>query len=750
MDELISVQLKPLTDAEIPMVLRWRNHPLVRKVMFSDHEISLDEHLAWWKKTCDDSIRQDLLFYYNGQPRGVIYFFDIDLVEQRCHWGFYLDSEQLSGSSEQLKIWLALEQSAINYAFETLAVQSLICETFEFNRAVHQIHKKFGFKEINRISHEKDGQDEIVVVMALKKESTGQECDVSVKAVSIPPVLQLAFLGSANWELVGREFVRLYSEAIGENAEIFPIPFGQYRHQIWDEKSELLTNKLDYYVFCERLEDLYETPFTIFDFSKREALEQHFNEYCHLIKNARDRLTGTFFVLDFVPVKPFLSSLEEASYESESVLGFVESLNTRLEQVCNNIPDCFLVRLSALVGRFGANFANPGKYWYLARSPFSATFATELNREILKFILVLRGQTARVVVVDLDNTLWGGGIGDDGLDGVNVGGDFPGNVFVEIQQTLKSLRGRGMALAICSKNTETVAQEVFQKHPSMVLKLGDFTSTRINWRDKTENLREIAAEIGVGLSSLCFLDDSPYERDAVRQMLPEVIVPELPQDITLWSSFILSCPHLAAFRPTQEDLKRVKNYEIRAKIKNDATTFKEKEDYWRSLGMKLFFYQYGKTNKQRVLQLLSKTNQFNMTTRRHAEKDLELLVSEGADIIPIGLADKYSDEEIIGLIILIPTSEVQTMVIETFLLSCRVLGRSVETGILGWICTHLSKRGITRLEGLFFETERNLPAASVYKYHGFEAVDPSRFRLSLKTSPVVQPEWFQFSEEAPQ
>lgn len=740
------MKLKLLTEADLPMVLRWRNHPEVRRVMFTDHEISLEEHLAWWEKTRHDPSRQVFLFYYAGRPAGVVNFFEIDPQQQSCHWGFYLDNAQCREHTERLKVWLGLEQAAIEHAFTVIGADALYCETLELNRPVHQIHRKFGFEEVEWLCRDKNGRPENVIVMALRKK-TFMKPEAQASGEQKAAAVKLVFLGSANWDLIARDFVKRYREIAGEGAEIFPIPFGQYRQQLCDDHSALFAAAPDYCVFCERFEDLLESPFAVFDLSQGEGLEARFDAYLQQIEQARQRLPGTFFVYDLVPVRPFSATLEDVVYGASSVRSLIARLNARLETLCETLPDCHLVRLSALVEQHGARHADPGKYWYLGRIAFNGAFAGELNLLLIKTILALRGKTARVLVVDLDNTIWGGVIGDDGLQGIKVGGDFPGNVFVQIQQTLKALRERGLALAVCSKNTEAVAVEAFEKHPAMVLRLGDFTCSRINWSDKADNLREIAEEIGVGLSSLCFLDDSPYEREAIRQLLPEVIVPELPEDITLWPSFILDCPHLASLRLTQEDRERVKRYAIKAQITREAACFANKEDYWRSLEMRLFFHRLASTNLQRVLQLLAKTNQFNMTTRRHAEKDLERLNASGAEIIPIGLADRYSAQEIIGLIILTPAGDSpRGTLIETFLLSCRVLGRSVDTGILGWVCAHLKNQGVSVLEGLFHETPRNLPASRVYPEHGFADLGQGRYRLNLEDHPVALPQWFQITE----
>lgn len=739
---LKDVRLQPATEADLPMILRWRNHPRVRGVMFSNHVISPEEHQGWWLSVCEDPARQVMIFSVDEVPLGVVNYFDIDPQQRTCHWGFFLDSERNQNPGDRIAIWLALEQAAIDYAFNRIGATTLICETFESNIQVHQLHKKFGFEVVEQMVKERNGKDESVLVMALHKESGGcppPETEPTAKGERV------AFLGSANWDLVGCEFERTFREVTKREAAVFSVPFAQYRAQLWDAHSDLQAAELDYVILCERFEDFFDSAFSIFDGSQKSAFLERFDEYVDVIKTARQNLRGVLLVLDFVPVKPLPESLQAS--EVESVGAFVEAINLRLKHVCDDLADCYLVRLSTLVSHYGSRNADPQKFWHLARAPFSRDFASQLCRYLIKYLLALQGETVRVLVTDLDNTLWGGVVGDDGLENLKLGGDFPGSAFVEIQKTLKTLRNRGIALAVCSKNTERVAAEVFEKHPEMILKLDDFASVRINWRDKVQNLREIADEIGVGLSSLCFIDDSPYERAAVRQMLPEVIVPELPADATSWPVSILSHPYLASLSLTREDQIRAQQYESRARVKREAKKFSNKEDYWTSLKMKLFIHPLADWNKQRVLQLLSKTNQFNMTTRRYSEGDLDGLAQEGAMILAIGLADKFSQREIVGVLILKPGNEGTSVDIDSFLLSCRVLGRDVENGLLSWACRHYRELGFSQLTGRFIETPRNLPASRVYEDFGFKRVNAGYYRLDLKSNTWLRPDWFDVIEE---
>lgn len=740
--------LQPVTDSDLAFILKWRNHSEVRNVMFTDREIPMAEHMSWWEKTKVDPGRRVYLFLFRDQPVGVVNYFDIEPGQRRCHWGFYLDNGRDWASGERLDAWLALEQEVIDHAFGPLQCDTLVCETFAFNEHVLALHRKFGFKETRTFNRDKDGQAQPVVEMELDR-ATGRQPDPERVLREKGRAMPVAFLGSANWDLVAQDFEREYEAVTGEQAAAVPVPFGQYRTLLADADSTLRVANPDYCFFCERFEDLLEGPFSIFDASGRETVERKFADYLELIGAARKRMTSCFLVMDLAPVRPVAATLDSAPYEDDSEAGFVTSLNRRLAEFCGSLPDCHVVRLSSLVDTLGARQANPGKYWHLGRIPFQAAFVQVLNRRLIQTILALSGKTARVLVLDLDNTLWGGVIGDDGMSGIRLGGDYPGSVFVEVQETIKAFRNRGVALAICSKNTEAVALEAIGTHPGMRLRPDDFVVTKINWKDKADNIREIALEIGVGLSSICVVDDSPYERDAIRRMVPGVIVPEMPLDLTQWPAFLLDHPWLAGLRLTAEDRERVGRYKVRARIQKEEAGFGNKEDYWRSLGMHLCFHRFGEANQQRVLQLLSKTNQFNMTTRRYGEADLSRIRQEGGVIVPVGMSDKYSSPEIIGVLVLLHSGE-QALTVDSFLLSCRVLGRSVESGIVGWICNYAKDRRYRLLEGLFSATERNQPASGVYRDHGFADTGTGKWLLNIERASVALPEWFAVTDELDQ
>ncbi len=560
------------------------------------------------------------------------------------------------------------------------------------------------------------------------------------------PKLRLAYLGSANWDLIARDFPPRSQRLLGQAAEIAPIPFGQYRSLLWDEGSILRREPWDVWVFCERIEDLVDDVFMLDQPEVQQATAERISHYIETITAARALVRGLFLLLDLSPVRAVSTQLEDSTYAGDGVRAFVHRQNQRLLAAIATVPDCHLLRLTTLIEQIGVRQADPGKYWHFGRMPFSATLGSAINETILATLMALRGRTVRLLITDLDNTLWGGLIGEDGLKGIRLGSDFPGNVHLDLQRFLRALKVHGVALALCSRNTESIALDAIARHPEMLLRIEDFVARRINWGDKADNIRAMAAEIGVGLASVCFLDDSPYERDLVRRALPEVLVPELPQDTSEWVAWLVRSPFFVQVRLTAEDRGRAGRYQIRARVLQEAAGFANRSDYWRSLGMKLFFHRLSDQNLQRVLQLLAKTNQFNLSNRRHQETDLRRLEREGALIFAIGLADKLSEHELIGCVIIrLPADHSRPAEIESLVLSCRVLGRDVESAVLGWVCTVTRRSGYHQILGRLVRTERNQPAQALYPDHGFTP-DGDDFVLAIEERPVAIPDYFTIQE----
>jgi len=731
--------LKEVSIQDLDDMRRWRNSPEVRQVMFTDHQITKEEHLAWWDRVEFDITKKQLLFLWEGKGAGVVNIFDINQEKKECHWGFYLSSD-IADPLQRMKIWQLLEKEAIEYVFDDLGCDRLICESFEFNQPVIEMHKRFGFIEVSKEAHDKAGKAENVIVTELTKqryheyykESNSKLNEINFSRLSI----KIAFMGSSNLDFISSVF-RDKATAYNIHCESTDVPFGQYMMLVNDPESSIRKQPHDYFVFIERIEDFIKTNDTLTE-NILDDVQKRWTEYLNFIRNSRSQLTGVYLVGNPVSMTDWISSIDPNVEENVKINVVLDNMNQQLADLCAELPDTHIIDLSRLIRKVGNERAQPGKYWYMARAPFSAHFNECLSQNLVGMILSLEGKTARVIALDLDNTLWKGVIGDDGLEGIEVGGDYPGNVYQSIQSVFKVFRDRGIALVLCSKNTEEIAFEVFDKHPAMLLKKEDLTAWRINWVPKPENIRALSEELDLGLSSFCFIDDNPLEREEVSLSLPEVFVPELPKEISDWPDYIANLPELSDIGLTDEDRKRVDQYNIRTEIKRYETQSESRENFLLTLEMKVKMEPFSFENQQRILQLIKKTNQFNATTRRYSEIELKTLIKQG-ECFAVRLKDRLGSDEIIGVLIIV--FENSSARIDTLLLSCRVLGRGVETSVLSWLCNYLGGKNIDTIIGEIIPTEKNTPVRDIYSQHGFNSFSEKLFKLVLTDQEIKMPAW---------
>jgi FkbH-like protein len=335
--------------------------------------------------------------------------------------------------------------------------------------------------------------------------------------------------------------------------------------------------------------------------------------------------------------------------------------------------------------------------------------------------------------------LWGGVLGEDGREGLKLGGAYPGSAFQEFQRTLRSLARRGIALAVASKNDQDLALDMIANHPEMIIRLEDIVAHRISWQEKSQGIDDMLEELSLGKASCMFIDDNPVEREKVRRNLPDVVVPDMPLDAAEFSGWLLQSPYLECLGLTSSDLKRTEQYKARSVVNASRRKFSNIDDFYRDLQMHVRFEPFATDNQTRILQLLVKTNQFNATTRRHDASAIEALLQKKGEVYAIGAKDRYSAYELMGVIILEPSDG--RLHIDSFLLSCRILGRTLETAVLGFACERGKSLGASLLSAEIVQTERNTPVRDVYARHGFADVGAGRFELSLD-KPIAVPAYF--------
>ena len=362
--------------------------------------------------------------------------------------------------------------------------------------------------------------------------------------------------------------------------------------------------------------------------------------------------------------------------------------------------------------------------WNLAKLPFSNAYLPLYADHVCRLIGALRGKSRRCLVLDLDNTIWGGVIGDDGLEGIQCAqGDPAGEAHLTVQRLALALRDRGVVLAVSSKNNDETARLPFQQHPEMLLREEHIAVFQANWNDKATNIKAIADELSLGVESMVLLDDNPVERDLVRQLLPQVAVPELPPDPALYARTLAAAGYFEAIVFSDEDTKRAGFYQENARRVTLRSQTGDIDAYLASLQMEITFQPFDATGRARIAQLINKSNQFNLTTRRYTEAEVARLEADGASFtLQVRLSDTFGDNGMISVIICRHRNESEWE-LDTWLMSCRVLGRRVEQMVLREILEHAERAGVHKLIGVYRPTDRNKLVQDHYAKLGFTQVE---------------------------
>lgn len=361
--------------------------------------------------------------------------------------------------------------------------------------------------------------------------------------------------------------------------------------------------------------------------------------------------------------------------------------------------------------------------WNLAKLPFSGEFLGIYADQVCRLLAALRGKSRKCLILDLDNTVWGGVVGDDGLDGIVIGqGNATGEAHLHVQRTALALRDRGIVLAVSSKNTDEIARRPFREHPEMLLREDHIAVFQANWNDKATNISAIAQELSLGLDAMVFLDDNPVERSLVRQLLPQVAVPELPENPALYARTLLAAGYFEAIAFSEEDKRRAALYQDNARRVALQKQAGDVDGYLASLNMELTLSPFDDTGRARIAQLINKSNQFNLTTRRYTEAEVAAAEQDPSVFtLQVRLADSFGDNGMIS--VLICRREQDAWDIDTWLMSCRVLGRKVEAAVLGELVRAGRAAGVSRLVGRYLPTEKNALVADHYQKLGFELLE---------------------------
>jgi FkbH-like protein len=404
---------------------------------------------------------------------------------------------------------------------------------------------------------------------------------------------------------------------------------------------------------------------------------------------------------------------------ADSLVSAIHRFNAALAEDIARSTDV-LLDVASLAHTVGVgNWLSPSQ-WNLAKLPFAQEFLPLYADHVCRVVAAIVGRSRRCLVLDLDNTLWGGVIGDDGISGIRLAqGDSAAEGFLELQRYALSLRDRGIVLAVSSKNDDATARAAVRDHPEMLLRENHFAVFQANWNDKPTNIAAIAGELSLGLDAFVFVDDNPFERQLVRTALPGVAVPEMPEDPALYARTLSAAGYFELVRPSAEDLNRAQFYENNARRAHLRQQVGNLDQYLASLDMEILFQPFDQVGTARIAQLINKSNQYNLTTRRYSEVEVQDMAADPSCFtLQVRLIDNQGDNGMISVVICRTTAS-DAWDIDTWLMSCRVLGRRVEFMVLREILLHAREAGVKRLHGSFVPTERNALVREHYEKLGF-------------------------------
>jgi FkbH-like protein len=451
------------------------------------------------------------------------------------------------------------------------------------------------------------------------------------------------------------------------------------------------------------------------------AVQARVEELRLLWRQARERYGAQVIQQTLVPAGPALFGHFDALVPG-SPRALLERLNAKIRRAARE-DGVLLMDLawSAACGQYGDGLADPVR-WHQAKQLVSPIWAPLYGEHVARIAAAVVGRSRKCLVLDLDNTLWGGVVGDDGVDGLYLGqGSATGEAFLAFQRYAAQLARRGVILAVCSKNDIQVAEAAFE-HPEMALERSDIAVFMANWEDKASNLRRIAEQLNIGLDSLVFVDDNPAERDIVRRELPQVAVPELPDDVADYPARVAAGGYFEAIAFTADDSARVQTYRANSERQAALGQATDMVGYLKGLQMVMQARPIGAAELARATQLINKTNQFNLSTRRYSEVQVQQLANTpGAVALSLRLTDKFGDNGLISVVLARPDAACASdeLFIDTWLMSCRVLGRQAEQAALQVLARHAADAGYSALIGEYRPSERNAMVAEHYPQLGF-------------------------------
>ena len=547
------------------------------------------------------------------------------------------------------------------------------------------------------------------------------------------PAIKLALVGDTATQFLATA-IRGMGVERGYNIDLFEAEYNQVERQFLDPSSELYQFGAEIIVIFQSTHKLCEHH-SLLPTEQQEALsEERMSFITSICENPA--LEGKKIICFNYPE---IEDTVFGSYANKVEASFtyqIRKLNYELANLSRQYPNFFLCDIAGLQNKFGRDFMFAPNVYVSTEMVLSMDALPYVASRIMDIVCAIKGQFKKCLILDLDNTLWGGVIGDDGLEGIQLGhGLGIGKAFTEFQMWVKKLKQRGIILCVASKNDEAIAKEPFEKHPDMILKLEDIAVFQANWETKVDNIRTIQTILNISFDSMVFLDDNPFERSMVREHIPGITVPELPEDPGEYLEYLYSLNLFETASYSNADKDRTKQYQVEAKRVSLSKTFTNEADFLKSLGMVSTVSGFTKFNTPRVAQLSQRSNQFNLRTIRYTEADIEEL-GKNPDVIGLSftLADKFGDNGLIAAVIMKKLDE-ETLFVDTWFMSCRVLKRGMENFTLNTMVERAHKAGYKRIIGEYLPTTKNKMVEQHYPGLGFtkiEGVLTAQYELNVE------------------
>lgn len=543
----------------------------------------------------------------------------------------------------------------------------------------------------------------------------------------LPPV-KVALVGDTATQLLSTA-IKGTGVDLGFQIVLFEAEYNQVEQQFMDPGSDLHTFDPEFIIVFQSTHKWAEKHALTGNEGKMALADERLDFVRSICASSRAKI----IYLNY----PEIDDTVFGGYANKVSLSFswqVRKFNYGLMELAQQTPNLFICDLAALQNKYGRNWMFDASIYTSTEMILSIDSLPYVSARILDIVCALKGKFKKCLILDLDNTVWGGVVGDDGLEGIQLGhGLGIGKAFTEFQMWAKKLKDRGIIICICSKNDEDKAKEPFEKHPDMVLRLGDIAVFMANWETKVDNIRAIQQILNIGFDSMVFLDDNPFERNIVREHISGITVPELPEDPADYLEFLYSLNLFETASYSTTDKDRTKQYQVEAQRVGYAKTFHDEADFLRSLDMVSTVEGFTKFNTPRVAQLSQRSNQFNLRTVRYTEADIEALAND-PDVIPVTftLEDKFGDNGLICVIIMKKMDAV-SLFVDTWFMSCRVLKRGMEHFTLNTMVAKAREKGYHRIVGEYLPTLKNGMVKDHYDRLGFTPLGNGRYELDLET-----------------